>query len=181
MMEVREGSVGLPSVWSRMRGDLLDVNVWVALVQPSHKHHALVRVYWAQTLMQFAQENAVAGADSIPAKLYFCRTTMLGMVRVLSQSSAAMGKKVSLHEAFSVYERLRLLAEVGFAHENLVDVDSELRNLLATHRELPLRMSTDVYFAALARTLNLRLVTLDSDFLRFNLPDCLIIPTDGAL
>jgi uncharacterized protein len=180
MMEVREGSVGLPLAWSRMRGDLLDVNVWVALVQPLHKHHARVKAYWAQTLVQFAKDNAAAGANSIPAKLYFCRTTMLGMVRVLSQSSAAMGRKISLQEAFSLYEQLRLLEEVGFAHENLVDVDSQLRGLLAGHRQLPLRMSTDVYLAALAPALNLRFVTLDRDFLRFDSPDLLIIPLDDS-
>jgi uncharacterized protein len=179
-MQVLEGSAGLPVAWSRMRGDLLDVNVWVALVQPLHKHHRQVHAYWTQTLKQFARENEQANAQAIPSKLYFCRTTMLGMVRVLSQSSRALGQPVSLAQAFSVYERLRLLDEVAFAHENLVNADVRLGNLFAMHPQLPLRMATDVYLAALAQTFNLRFVTLDRDFLRLDLPSCLLIPEDDA-
>ncbi|HEX6017900.1 MAG TPA: hypothetical protein VFZ28_07355 [Burkholderiaceae bacterium] len=29
-------------------GDLLDVNVWLALAAPSHVHHAAARAYWMQ-------------------------------------------------------------------------------------------------------------------------------------
>ena len=178
-MEAREGSVGLPSVWSRMRGDLLDVNVWIALAQPLHPHHGFVKAYWEQTLARFADENAaVENTLAIPAKLYFCRTSMLGLVRVLSQTSMAYGKHMSLAEAFSVYEQFKYTEEVGFAHEHLVNVDAVMAGLFASHAHLPMRMSTDVYLAALAKALNLRFVTLDRDFLRFDLPDCLIIDTD---
>ena len=182
MMEAREGSVGLPSVWSRMRGDLLDVNVWIALAQPSHAHHSFVKAYWEQTLERFAHENVAAeNTLAIPAKLYFCRTTMLGLVRVLSQTSMAYGKHMSLAEAFSVYEQFRYTKEVDFAHENLVNVDAVMAGLFASHGNLPMRMSTDVYLAALAQALNLRFVTFDRDFLRFELPDCLIIDTDKQI
>ena len=178
-MEAREGSVGLPAAWSRMRGDLLDVNVWIALAQPRHAHHGLVKDYWEKTLAKFAEANAAGNsALAVPAKLYFCRTSMLGLVRVLSQTSVAYGKHMSLVEAFSVYERFKFTEEVGFAHENLVNVDAVMGALLASHANLPMRMSTDVYLAALAQALNLRFVTLDRDFLRFDLPDCLIIEAD---
>lgn len=180
-MEAREGSVGLPAAWSRMRGDLLDVNVWIALAQPLHAHHGFVKAYWEQTLAQFAQENAAAeNALAVPSKLYFCRTSMLGLVRVLSQTSTAYGKHMSLAEAFSVYEGFKFTPEVGFAHENLVNVDAVMGALLASHADLPMRMSTDVYLAALAKALNLRFVTFDRDFQRFDLPDCLIIGTDKS-
>jgi uncharacterized protein len=181
MMEAREGSIGLPSAWSRMRGDLLDVNVWIALAQPKHAHHGFVKAYWEQTLERFAQENAAdENALAVPSKLYFCRTSMLGLVRVLSQTSMAYGIHMSLAEAFSVYESFKFTPEVGFAHENLVNVDAVMGALLASHADLPMRMSTDVYLAALAKALNLRFVTFDRDFLRFDLPDCLIIATDKS-
>jgi uncharacterized protein len=179
MMEAREGSAGLPSAWSRMRGDLLDVNIWIALAQPRHAHHGFVKAYWEETLARFAKENAAADqALAIPAKLYFCRTSMLGLVRVLSQTSMTYGKHISLAEAFSVYEGFKFTEVVGFAHENLVNVDAVMGGLFAAHAHLPMRMSTDVYLAALAKALNLRFVTFDRDFLRFDLPNCLIIETD---
>ena len=178
-MQAREGSVGLSPAWSKMRGDLLDVNVWIALAQPQHANHLQAKAYWEKTLARFAQENAVLqGAQAVPSKLYFCRTSMLGMVRVLSQTSSVYGKHISFHEAFSVYERFRLTEEVDFAHENLVNVDAVLSGLLATHSNLPIRMCTDAYLAALATSLNLRFVTMDRDFSRFELTDCLIIETD---
>ena len=178
-MEVREGSMGLSPTWSRMRGDLLDVNVWIALAQPLHAHHLQAKAYWEQTLFRFAQENAaLQGVQAVPSKLYFCRTSMLGMVRVLSQTSTAYGKHISFQDAFSLYERFRLTEEVEFAHENLVNVDAVLSGLLSTHSNLPIRMCTDTYLASLATALNLRFVTMDTDFLRFDLADCLIIDTD---
>lgn len=180
-MEVREGSVGLSPAWSRMRGDLLDVNVWIALAQPLHAHHTLAKAYWEQTLARFAQENAaLQGVQAVPSKLYFCRTSMLGMIRVLSQTSMAYGKHISFHEAFALYERFRLTEEVEFAHENLVNVDAALSRLLAAHSNLPIRMCTDAYLAALATSLNLRFVTMDRDFSRFELADCLIIETENS-
>lgn len=181
MIEAREGSIGLPSAWSLMRGDLLDVNVWIALAQPLHPHHGFAKAYWEQTLARFAEENAAAeNALAVPARLYFCRASMLGLVRVLSQTSMAYGKHMSLAEAFSVYQGFKFTEEVGFAHENLVNVDAVMAGLLASHVDLPMRMATDVYLAALAKAFNLRFVTFDRDFLRFDLPDCLIIDTDKA-
>ncbi len=178
-MEAREGSVGLLAAWSRMRGDLLDVNVWIALAQPLHVHHHQAKAYWEQTLFRFAQENAaLQGAQAAPFKLHFCRTSMLGMMRVLSQTSMSYGKHISFQDAFAIYERFRLTEEVEFAHENCGDVDAVLYGLLATHSNLPIRMCTDAYLAALATSLNLRFVTMDRDFLRFGLSNCLIIETD---
>jgi uncharacterized protein len=178
-MQAREGSVGLPLAWSRVRGDLLDVSVWVALAQTGHVHHGFAKRYWQETLAQFSRENVQAEyPDAVPRKLYFCRITMLGMVRVLSQTAFAYGQPISLNEAFSSYESFRLTDEVGFLHENLVNVDQALGAVLASQPNLPARISTDAYLAALAQSFGLRLVSLDRDFLRFHLPDCLIIPTD---
>ncbi|MDP1902558.1 MAG: hypothetical protein Q8K96_19230 [Rubrivivax sp.] len=51
-------------------GDLPDVNVWLALAVQEHPHHAAARQYWA---------------NEAAARLHFCRVTMLGLVRLLTQ------------------------------------------------------------------------------------------------
>jgi uncharacterized protein len=174
-MQVRDGSAGLHKAWSRVRGDLLDVNVWLALSQPNHSHHGLAQAYWHTTLTQFAQDNIGEAAQAVPAKLYFCRTTVLGMVRLLCQTASAYGQPMSLHDAFSAYERYRLIAEVSFLSEDSMQVDTMLGSLLVAHHELPARLATDVYLAALAGQTALRMVTFDRDFERFDLPNLLVL------
>ena len=164
-----------------MRGDLLDVNIWLALSQPKHPQHALVQAYWQQTLAQFAQEHAEQDESSaVPSKLYFCRTSMLGLVRLLSQTAVVYGQPISLREAFASYERYRLMEEVGFLVEDAERVDAMLSAKLTSRHALTARVSTDVYLAALAQEMNLRLVTMDRDFKRFDLPNCLILGEEPA-
>jgi uncharacterized protein len=179
MTEVRDGSAGLPAAWSRVRGDLPDVNVWLALAQPKHAHHSLAREYWQTTLAQFAIETSQLTQDQIEPKMHFCRTTMLGLVRLLSHTSAAYGQAVSLMDSFTMYERYILLPQVGFVTETASTVDAMLSSMHNAWPKMPNRMSTDVYLAALAKIYGLRLVTFDRDFKRFELPDCLIIETDN--
>jgi len=64
---------GLP--WPlRPQGDLPDTNVWLALAAEEHPQHAAARAYWA---------GAHAGDGGDTPFLWFCRLTMLGMVRLL--------------------------------------------------------------------------------------------------
>jgi uncharacterized protein len=178
MNEVRDGSAGLPPAWSKVRGDLPDVNIWLALVQPFHLHHELAKNYWQTTSAQFAQEASELTRDQIEPKIHFCRTTMLGMVRLLSQTSKLYGQAVSLKDSFAIYERYLHLPEVGFMTETAGTVDAMLSSMHNTWPQLHHRLSTDVYLAALAKIYRLRLVTFDRDFKRFELPDCLIIDTE---
>ncbi len=175
MNEVRDGLAGLPAAWSRVRGDLPDVNVWLALAQPKHEHHALARSYWQTTLSQFAVETSQLTQDQIEPKMHFCRTTMLGMVRLLCNTSAAYGQNVSLNESFAMYERYVLLPQVGFIAETASTVDAMMSSMYNSWPQLPNRMSTDVYLAALAKVYRLRLVTFDRDFKRFELPELLLL------
>ncbi len=175
MNEVRDGIAGLPATWSRVRGDLPDVNVWLALAQRAHPHHALAKAYWQTASAQFAQEATLLTNDQVESKIHFCRTTMLGLVRLLSQTSKQYGKEVSLQSSFSIYERYALLVEVGFIAETASTVDAMMSSMHNAWPHLTHRMSTDVYLAALAKVYRLRLVTFDRDFKRFELPDILLL------
>ncbi len=57
------------------RGDLPDVNVWLALVNPRHPHHPPAVGYWEQTAAP---------------RIFICRITMLGLLR-LSTHKLVMG------------------------------------------------------------------------------------------
>ncbi len=175
MNEVRDGSAGLSAAWSRVRGDLPDVNVWLALAQPKHAHHSQARLYWQTTLSQFALETSQLTQGQIEPKMHFCRTTMLGLVRLLCQTSAAYGQTVSLKDSFAMYERYVLLHQVGFITETPSTVDAMLSSIHNAWPQMPNRLSTDVYLAALAKIFRLRLVTFDRDFKRFELPDLLLL------
>jgi uncharacterized protein len=178
MNEVRDGSAGWPAAWSRVHGDLPDVNVWLALAQPFHLHHRQAKAYWQTTSEQFAQETSELTTDQIEPKIHFCRTTMLGMVRLLSQTSKLYGQALSLKDSFAMYERYLHLPEVGFMTEAASTVDAMLSSMHNAWPQLQHRLSTDIYLAALAKNYRLRLVTFDRDFKRFELPNCLIIETE---
>jgi uncharacterized protein len=174
-MEVRDGSAGLPAAWTRVRGDLPDVNVWLALAQPRHPHHDLAHAYWQKTSAQFARESVEQTIEQIEPKIHFCRTTMLGLVRVLSQSSKLYGQAVSLKDSFAMYERYLLLPEVGFITEMATKVDVMLSSMHNAWPLMPTHLATDVYLAAMAKIFQLRLVTFDRDFKRFDLSELLIL------
>lgn len=54
-----------------MATDLLDIKVWLALVDENHQHHASARDYWEQHK-----------ADRVA----FCRVSMLGLLRLSTQT-----------------------------------------------------------------------------------------------
>ena len=174
--QVRDSSSGLPlGNWQRVRGDLPDVNIWLALAQPDHPHHAMAQSYWSETIQRFAQEEAGGEPMRLPNKLYFCRTTMLGLVRVLCQSERSKGRQVEMHQTMASYQRFMAVEDVDFLQEPWLGVNATLSMLLNVHPKLPIHMATDAYLAAVAITTGLRLVSFDRDFLRFDSLDCLIL------
>lgn len=174
--QVRDSaSIRSSGIWRKERGDLPDINVWLALVQPDHIHHASAQGYWQETMLRLTQDEASESATLQAEKLYFCRTTMLGLVRVLCQSERAKGRQVEMHQAMAAYQRFMDLEEVAFLQEPWLGVDASLTTLLTVHPKLPLRLSTDVYLAALAQATGLRLVSFDRDYRRFDDLDCLIL------
>jgi toxin-antitoxin system PIN domain toxin len=162
-------------LWSFQRsspaGDLPDINIWLALAIEEHPHHARARAYWQQTQADNAPTFATAGKPFI----WFCRTTMLGMVRLLCQPKAVGAGALDLTAAWHLYQQYRALPQIGLQADP-ADCESQLSTLLGTEK-LPTRLWTDAYLAALAQASGMRLVTFDRDFQRFNLTRCLILPT----
>jgi uncharacterized protein len=138
-------------------GDIPDINVWLALALEEHPHHAVAKAYW-ETL----QANLVSDRC-----LWFCRVTMLGLIRLLAQPKV-MGKGVlTLAQANAVYQNFLAVPGVGLLADNKF-TDEILRGFLNIGN-LPNRFCTDAYLAALSESSGARLVTFDEDFARFKL------------
>lgn len=130
-------------------GDLPDVNVWLALAIEEHPHHRPAVAYW--------------GKHAATAR-FFCRTGAMSLVRLLTHPRLMADKPLALTDAWAVYCRFAVLPGVAMLSEP-PSLDADLGALVTPN--LPPRLFTDAYFAALARSAGLRLVTFDSDFERF--------------
>jgi len=149
-------------------GDLPDINVWLALAVQEHPHHSAARRYWDDT-------QATLAPQPLPtATFWFCRTTMLGLVRLLCQPKVVGEGALTLAAAFALYQQFRKLPVVGLLTEP-ADCEFSLQALV-TARTMPPRLWTDAWLAALAQSSGLRLVTFDQDFYRFDLKRCLVLP-----
>lgn len=143
--------------WPIHSGDLPDLNVWLALTVAEHPFHADAMAYWQSTV-------------ALGNTLWFCRTTMLGLVRLLAQPKVMGAGVLTLPDAMQTYQKWRSLSCVASLPEP-AEVDTSLTALLGTSAApLPSRLWTDVWLAAMASSSGLRLVTFDEDFRRFDLP-----------
>lgn len=133
----------------KARGDLLDVNVWLALAIEEHPHHRSAASYW----------NHRAGAAR-----FFCRVSAMSLVRLLTHPKLMSDKPLTLSRAWQLYQRFAAVPGVAMLGEP-DGLDSALAALLTP--KLPPRLFTDAYFAALAHKAQVRLVTFDRDFERF--------------
>ena len=122
---------------------LLDVNVLVALFDPSHIHHVTAHDWFA---------------ESIDQGWATCPLTENGVIRVLSNPRYP-GRRTTVHDAA---RRLTVFCEShqhSFWTDSLsvLDERSVLTQRIQGHRQL-----TDVYLLALAAARGGRLVTLDA-------------------
>ncbi len=129
--------------------DLLDINVWLALVDENHVHHSTARQYWNEQLDQQAA---------------FCRVTMLGLLRLSTQPNV-LSRTLSNEEAWRIYRQYLAAPEVCFLAEP-VQIEAQFAALTLSEA-MPQRLWTDAYLAAFAMTSGCRLVSFDSDFKRF--------------
>ena len=144
---------------SPLFGDLPDVNVWLAMAVTQHPYHEAAASYWKQ----------LAGK-----RVWFCRVTMLGLVRLLAQPKVMGDQALTLAEALAAYHRFASLLEIGF-HAEPANCAAELERRLSA--DLPARLLTDAYLAAFAESAGLHTVTFDKDFERFPGLGCLRLPT----
>ena len=150
----RPWRVAEPSApWPLRTGDLPDLNVWLALSHRGHPFHEAASAYWQ-------------GVCEQETPLWFCRPTMMGLVRLLSQA-AVMGPQVlTLDQAFDVYWRWLAVPQVRLLPEP-AELDSRLQAMLSAQVEpLPARLWTDLCLVAVADAAGLRLVSFDRDFER---------------
>jgi len=147
-------------------GDLPDVNVWLALAVQEHPHHLLAKRYWMQEVAPLAADGQ--------AQAWFCRTTALGLVRLLCQPKAVGPGALDLPSAWRLYQSWRTQALIGLLADP-ADCDTTIDRLINTVQPFP-RLWTDTYLAALAQSSGLRLVTFDRDFERFGLSRCRVLP-----
>lgn len=148
-----------PSWGTALGGDLPDLNVWLALVVAEHPHHAAARRYWDQQ----------QAAPALGLRFWFCRSTMLGLVRLLTQPRLMGEGVLGVAEAHTIYRQLRQTEGVGFVGD-AESADALLAQWLAAgEAPMPARLWTDAWLAASAEAAGLRLVSFDADFARFPL------------
>ena len=126
------------------RADLLDVNVWLALAHVHHPHHAAARQYWAANIVPMA----------------FCRTSMQGFLRLVTQP-AVMGSAVHTPaEAWSIYAaHLATGRSLLLPEPDGVDV---VWQRLSSTKGFHIRDWKDAYLASFARCADCRLVSFDA-------------------
>lgn len=139
--------------------DLLDVNLWLALVDKRHVHHSLANEYWGKS-----------GANQFA----FCRITMMGFLRVCTNPKAVENPK-TIAEAWVIYQQLTTLPNIRFlAEPTTLDINFQA---LTAQTNFPHRLWTDAYLAAFAIASGSRLVSFDADFTRFPGLDFLHLPS----
>ncbi len=130
--------------------DLPDLNVWLALACPDHGHHRQALTYWEQ---QAAEQ------------VLFCTVTALGLVRLVCQPKL-MGMAVrSTGEAAALLQAFCQQPGVSMAMPEQAGWD--VFHQLLDSGDVPARLCTDAYLAALALANGWRLVSFDRDFDRF--------------
>ncbi len=135
------------AVLDRVRGDLPDVNVWLALLNERHVHHSVAVGYWN---------------GSTAPRIFFCRITLLGLLRLSTNKTVMGGVPYTVKQAWQAVQETVDLPEVGFQAEP-DGVDPVMRQFTS---QLKFRSDdwTDAYLAALAKQASLRVVTFDRGF-----------------
>ena len=97
--------------------------------------------------------------------MLFCTVTALGLVRLVCQPKLMGAAVKALAEASSLLDAFCHLPGVSLASEERAGW--EVFHQLLRSGEMPPRLCTDAYLAALAITHGWRLVSFDRDFERF--------------
>ena len=139
--------------------DLPDLNVWLALAYPDHSHHRQALHYWEQ---QAAEQ------------VLFCTVTALGLVRLVCQPKLMGAAVKTAGEASALLEAFCMQPGVSMAIPEQGGWD--VFHQLLRSAEVPARLCTDAYLAAVAIANGWRLVSFDRDFERFEGLERLALP-----
>jgi uncharacterized protein len=130
--------------------DLPDINIWLALTDEDHQHHARARQYW--------------DSEGAP-RLAFCRITMLGLLRLATNAKVMHNRPFTPPEAWKIYRDFIALPEIIFLPEP-TDLEAQFAACSETATFRTHRW-TDAYLAAFAHVVGCRLVSFDADFHTF--------------
>ena len=158
-----------------LQGDLLDLNVWLALAVKEHPHHAAAYRYW-----EALQTPLQASTGAVPFKLYFCRQTAMGLVHLLCQAGVVGEGALTLDAAWKLYQRIRALPSTGLLVEPL-GCEAALGAILASQDGAGASLWPSANLAALAQSSGLRLVSFDYDLQRLGLTNFLLLRDDAEL
>jgi uncharacterized protein len=129
-----------------MTSYLIDINVWLAMTWDQHPQHA----------------SAVRWYESIEdATLLFCRFTMLGFLRLLTNEKAMGDSTATVSGALALYDRWKQDPRVELAAEPR-GTEARFRQALARLGRLSATKAiADCYLAGFAEAADARLVTFD--------------------
>jgi hypothetical protein len=122
-----------------------DINVWIALTIERHVHYPRATNWF----------DSIGGSG----RLFFCRFTQLGLLRLLTLD-AVMGQEVmSQAQAWKTYDRWMQDERIGFLDEP-AKIEAPFRDLTKSGQAAP-KDWADSYLAAFALAAQLTLVTFD--------------------
>jgi toxin-antitoxin system PIN domain toxin len=125
---------------------LIDINVWLALTWDGHPQHVAAARWY----------GSIGDAG-----LLFCRFTMLGFLRLLTNRQVMGASTATLSDALDLYDRWRQDPRVDLAPEPR-RVEESFRHVLALHATQPATKAVgDCYLVGFAETAGAQLVTFD--------------------
>lgn len=126
-----------------------DINIWIALTVERHVHHTRA-IKWFES---------IGGSG----RLFFCRFTQLGLLRLLTLE-AVMGLQEVMAQAaaWKTYDRWLQDERIGFLDEP-PEIEAAFRALTQRGQAAP-KDWADSYLAAFAQSAQLTLVTFDQAF-----------------
>jgi toxin-antitoxin system PIN domain toxin len=125
-----------------------DINVWIALTIERHVHHIRATKWF----------GSMGGSQ----RLFFCRITQLGFLRLLTLE-AVMGQEVMTQaEAWKTYDRWLQDDRIGILDEP-PEIEATFRGLTQSGQAAT-KDWADSYLAAFAVAAQLTLVTFDQAF-----------------
>jgi len=127
-----------------------DINVWIALTYPGHIHHA----------------RAAAWFSGLPtdSRLFFCRFTQLGLLRLLNAEAVMADEVMNQPQAWQTYDRWLQDDRVACLDEP-PGLERIFRSLTRLRRPAT-KDWADSYLCAFASASQLTLVTFDRSLSR---------------
>jgi toxin-antitoxin system PIN domain toxin len=132
-----------------MTSYLIDINVWLAMTWDMHPQHASASGWYA------------ALNESADSSLLFCRMTMLGFLRLLTNRTVMGDSTITLKSALDLYDQWILDPRVELAPEPRL-IDKPFRKALSpVSSQLATKAIADCYLVGFAAAAGARIVTLD--------------------